>query len=506
LWLEGTPCDPNPCPAPPPCTLVCPTNGIPEGEPDCYEDYDDTTNGGCNSEPPVFGSISLGDTICGTAGTFVSHDTSGNPTNSRDTDWYELTVTTDATLFFYGLAEFDLQLLIIEEYDCIQPANVIGSNTIAACSTGVASAVVIPGTYFLWAGPSDFIGVACGSDYQIWVELGAAPTGACCVGTDCVATNFLSECNALQGNWYIGETCPGFQCPILVNCDDAVWMNGLPTGYARGTQCDPVYPMQAGVADDFIFAGSDSIPHIDYVVAWFDHWNHDPIATPADYISVNVAIYANDTNFTPPRPGGKPIDGDTTCAHMELIPNGIVYFVSLAPGSFGYVDDGNAWRLMLPVDITLECETVYWLEVQPELVFVDHGQSGWVNTDITTGECGVQIFELLGDSVWHCMDDTADMAFCLLGTGCGGGGCDYVVGDVNGSDSYNGLDITYGVAFFKGGSDPMCDPNCPPCPDWFYCGDVNGSCSYNGLDITYGVAYFKGGADPIPCADCPPNE
>ncbi len=82
-------------------------------------------------------------------------------------------------------------------------------------------------------------------------------------------------------------------------------------------------------------------------------------------------------------------------------------------------------------------------------------------------------------------------------------GCDYVAGDVNGSTSYNGLDITFGVAFFKGGTAPMCDP-CALCPDWYYCGDVNGSCSYNGLDITYGVAYFKGGASPIPCGDCPP--
>jgi hypothetical protein len=83
------------------------------------------------------------------------------------------------------------------------------------------------------------------------------------------------------------------------------------------------------------------------------------------------------------------------------------------------------------------------------------------------------------------------------------GVCDYAVGDVNGSDNYNGLDITYGVAFFKGGSDPMCD-SCELCPDWHYCGDVNGSCSYNGLDITYGVNYFKGGDNPEPCADCPP--
>ncbi len=101
------------------------------------------------------------------------------------------------------------------------------------------------------------------------------------------------------------------------------------------------------------------------------------------------------------------------------------------------------------------------------------------------------------DETLNCTDDP-----CLIA-------CEYVLGDVNGSDSYNGLDITFGVAFFKGGSDPICPfGSCPipPCDIFFYCGDVNGSCSYNGLDITYGVAYFKGGPDPIPCADCPPTQ
>ena len=84
------------------------------------------------------------------------------------------------------------------------------------------------------------------------------------------------------------------------------------------------------------------------------------------------------------------------------------------------------------------------------------------------------------------------------------GGCDYATGDVNWSGNYNGLDITYGVAFLKGGNPPLCEP-CIPCPDWHYCGDVNGSCSYNGLDITYGVSYLKGGPALIPCGDCPPD-
>jgi hypothetical protein len=86
------------------------------------------------------------------------------------------------------------------------------------------------------------------------------------------------------------------------------------------------------------------------------------------------------------------------------------------------------------------------------------------------------------------------------------GGCDYIVGDVNGSDNYNGLDITYGVNFFKYGSPaPQCT-DCPSCSGWHYCGDVNASCNYNGLDITYGVNYFKyGSPSPAPCGDCPPN-
>ena len=83
-------------------------------------------------------------------------------------------------------------------------------------------------------------------------------------------------------------------------------------------------------------------------------------------------------------------------------------------------------------------------------------------------------------------------------------GCHYTIGDANNSGDYNGLDITYGVAFFKGGPEPPYECECTSGNTWYVAGDVNGSCSYNGLDITYGVAYFKGGPEPFPCADCPP--
>ncbi len=84
------------------------------------------------------------------------------------------------------------------------------------------------------------------------------------------------------------------------------------------------------------------------------------------------------------------------------------------------------------------------------------------------------------------------------------GGCAYVPGDANNSNSFNGLDVTYSVNYFKGGAAPSYSCECPPPNSWFVAGDVNGSCSFNGLDVTYMVNYFKGGAAPIPCADCAP--
>jgi hypothetical protein len=89
-----------------------------------------------------------------------------------------------------------------------------------------------------------------------------------------------------------------------------------------------------------------------------------------------------------------------------------------------------------------------------------------------------------------------------------GGACDYVVGDINGNGQANGIDVTYGVAFLKGGNPPPIDCN-PPCssqPDPFYAaGDVNGNCAFNGIDITFFVAYLKGGPNPLTfCLDCPP--
>ena len=74
-----------------PCIVECPPDGLLEGEVDCFDDYKDAYNGGCNSTPNVFTPIPCdGDgsaTMCGSYGGFF-HSPSGF--NYRDTDWYEL--------------------------------------------------------------------------------------------------------------------------------------------------------------------------------------------------------------------------------------------------------------------------------------------------------------------------------------------------------------------------------------------------------------------------------
>jgi hypothetical protein len=83
--------------------------------------------------------------------------------------------------------------------------------------------------------------------------------------------------------------------------------------------------------------------------------------------------------------------------------------------------------------------------------------------------------------------------------------CSYIIGDANSNHTFNGLDVTYSVSYFKGGPPPPYSCECPPHGIWYVAGDVNASCSFNGLDVTYMVAYFKGGPSPHPCADCPPS-
>ena len=140
--------------------LVPPPGALPEGE-DCGTDM----NGGCNSEPPFSTEAECGDSFAGTAWAELG---------MRDTDWYRLTLTAPAVVTLTGAAEFPLRLFILEGF-C--PANPLSTVFGAPFETASTTAMLGPGTYYLWAGNEGFDGNPCGSganDYWIKIDCSAA--------------------------------------------------------------------------------------------------------------------------------------------------------------------------------------------------------------------------------------------------------------------------------------------------------------------------------------------
>ncbi len=60
-------------------------------------------------------------------------------------------------------------------------------------------------------------------DYEITVTDFIPPTGACCVDGVCVADNTEAECDGLGGDWYEGEECVTWVCPIVDCPEDALF-------------------------------------------------------------------------------------------------------------------------------------------------------------------------------------------------------------------------------------------------------------------------------------------
>jgi len=157
----------------------CPPGATPEGEPDCFEDYMDTTNGGCTGYPFVFSPITCGETVCGTSGTYLNFgDLYG------DQDWYQVQLSAPASLKWDVRATFDAQVEIVysewgfcEGYYPV--ASVIGSANV----TATAGASMGPGTYWFTVSPApswEYGTVACGSSYV--ATLTVDPPDACMCG------------------------------------------------------------------------------------------------------------------------------------------------------------------------------------------------------------------------------------------------------------------------------------------------------------------------------------
>ena len=156
------------------CAPVCAGTETPGGEANCGLP-DDTFNGGCSSTPNVFSSISCGDEICGTAAWDCE---------TRDTDWYEITVVTDTEFTFTVNSEFNFIFGKVDVSDCAL-MNSIDPFASGPCNTPVSiTTCLAAGKYWFFVAP-DFDGpsFACGADYTARLEcVGCNPTRKpCCL-------------------------------------------------------------------------------------------------------------------------------------------------------------------------------------------------------------------------------------------------------------------------------------------------------------------------------------
>lgn len=189
--------DITPVACPPPCG-VCPGGAIQENEPNCGLPTD-TVNGGCNSAPPVFSSISCGQDVCGTSAWDGS---------SRDTDWYQVTFATDTEFTWTVQAEFPVVIGMVltsplGNPDCNTAVSLDPFAVGASCGLASVTRCVPPGTYWLFVAP-DFNGptFACGADYTARLDCeGCTPPS--CVGDTCDTAEVIASLPFSDS----GDTC-----------------------------------------------------------------------------------------------------------------------------------------------------------------------------------------------------------------------------------------------------------------------------------------------------------
>jgi hypothetical protein len=223
------------------CFTCTDTEGEPNGG--CIDGYTDSFNGGCNSTPPVFSSLTLGGaSVCGRSGTFNS------PLGAtRDTDWYQFNVPTTGPITAVVQADFPP---LVGYLNAVCPAtSFLFFTTGNACSATTLTATLTSGNYYLFVGPQVFSGVPCGSEYTVRVVAGAPVAGACCNGSACQNSNNFA-CAASGGTFLAGTPC-AFGSYNATNCTNA--LEDISTSGTLSTASGTDDGSQAGVPIGFSF-------------------------------------------------------------------------------------------------------------------------------------------------------------------------------------------------------------------------------------------------------------
>jgi len=191
------------------CFYECPAGATPEGEPACFNGYADAFNGGCGGDTPAFGSIASGETVCGTAGTFVSQ---GGSVASRDMDWYAFTLTEYAWVTLSAGAGFQYQAGILDITDGCYNLSEVAVLRGLPCETLTTGPVFLaPGEYTAVMTPQNFEGVPCGTPYSMSLEIDPIeiePLGEASIGAFTLGETVHGDNSGSDNDYRLWELVP----------------------------------------------------------------------------------------------------------------------------------------------------------------------------------------------------------------------------------------------------------------------------------------------------------
>jgi len=240
----------------PPCDVPC--EGTDEGEP-CGDDL----NGGCNMEFPQFGSISVGETICGTAWA---------DGGTRDTDWFVLNLpyAMEVTITVFGGASMITGP--VNSIDCATATTIDPFVISAYCSSASVVACLPAGDNWIFVATANVDGAPCGSGlehYALTVDHKGccvpgdsnccfASLGLGCDDPDCTALICAQDPFCCDVQWdAICAAAAVAQCPVCapvtcvlnpdLNCDGCV--NGADIAIVLGNW-NPTTPGEPGTEGD----------------------------------------------------------------------------------------------------------------------------------------------------------------------------------------------------------------------------------------------------------------
>ena len=342
----------------------------------CGED----TNGGCNSDPTAFESISAGDIVAGTYFVDATADT-------RDTDWYQFELDTVAVVTWTVWSRVPVDALIINN-DCLNLA-IISSGAGECPST--LSVCLQPGTY------NAFVGANTGG--------GNLP---------CNLTEYASYVAALEVEPL--AACPGFdQCPggdlaVSPNSDLTLTTGGIACAAANITT-ENTYAVTMDLAGGDT-AGSD--------------------------VTISCMTFGTDNSGSNlPMTVGIWLDadgGDPTAPGTDLTLLGSRDTV-IAQGAFNLQTAAFDPPICVPADSVIVATIAIDPSTDGFASFAGNASPSTSSTYVLSDSCGLTTFTKLEDIGFPDINWAVDLEATL---GCGGDGCE---GDFNDDGIVNGADF-----------------------------------------------------------------